>query len=82
MKLTDKINYNCKYKYFIDTYVYSFLTKHNIIVFLALAKTVDTGISCAYLRLFSVILKRSVLENACIHLVSYKLGRDTKSIHY
>ena len=28
-----------------------FLTKHYIVVFLASAKTVDTGISCAYLRL-------------------------------
>ena len=55
-----------------------FLTKHNIILFLASAKTVDTGISCSYLRLFCVSLKRSVLENACVNLVSYKLGPDTK----
>ena len=60
-----------------------FLTKHNIILFLESAKTVDTGISCAYLLLLKcVILKRSGLENACVHLVSYKLGRDTRSIHY
>ena len=59
-----------------------FTAKHNITLFLASAKTVDTGISCAYLRLFCVFLKRSGLENACVHLVSYKPGPDTKTVNW
>ena len=55
------------------------LTKHNTIIVLLHRRKL---ISRVRLSLFGVILKRSGLENAWVHLVSYKLRFDKKSIHY
>jgi len=44
-----------------------FLTQHSVILILESANTVDTGISCAYLRLFYVILKRSGLKKTLVY---------------
>ena len=63
--------------------MFIFLTQHSVILFLESANTVDTGISCAYLRLPLCYFKTFwAKKNACVHLVSYKLGSDTKLIHY
>jgi len=63
---------------FIHMFIY-FLTKHNTIIVLLHRRKL---ISRVRLSLFGVILKRSGLENAWVHLVSYKLRFDKKSIHY